>query len=370
MISKKSVKISAVGDISFGDHLLCLGYGVRSTIEGKGNNYIFSHVKDYFKDSDIIFGNMETVLSDKGLIDGNIESIVLRGGPEAITTLNNAGFNILNLANNHALQHGIGAFQETNELLKKNSISTVGIASYKKYSSIPIVKEIKGIKIGFLGYSFVEEDNYKGEPAYAIGRIDNITSDIIRLHKQVEFVVVSCHWGLELIDRPSIETIKTARTIVDSGADIILGHHPHVFQGIERYKHAIIFYSLGNFVFDLLWWKPSLETAIVEITLSKNKPIVYNINAMRINKNYQPVPLFDKEAERFASYLQIVTDKLINEAANFTDKTNLTYDSELARLERMLRFKKLIYLICHLHKQKLSHVNYIMKTKLRDFIRK
>jgi gamma-polyglutamate biosynthesis protein CapA len=364
-MSEKSIEIAAVGDISLGDHLLCLGFGVRSTIETKGHKFIFAYVKDTLKQSDIIFGNLEVVLSGHGLTKNKIESMVLRGQPEAINTLKNAGFNVLNIANNHSLQHGSVAFNETVHLLEKNFIDVVGLFYKNNFSTIPIIKEFKQIKIGFLGYSFVKEQYFKEEPLYSIGNIENIKGDIKRLQQQVDFVIVSCHWGMELIDRPSIDIIRLAREMVDSGANIIFGHHPHVFQGIEKYKDGIIFYSLGNFVFDLMWWEPCLQSAIIKIYLIKDNPITYNIIPVKINKIYQPVLLETNKTNKFLSYIEKTIDRISIDLDVYPDEICLKeYYKEVAKLENILKYKKTLYLISHLHKQKLLTLSYILKNKI------
>jgi len=122
-----SIKISFVGDMSFGDSLLCQGFGVCSVSRQKGANFLFAEVKNLLKQSDIIFGNMEGILSRHGENPNRLKSVDMRGDPECAYSLKQAGFTVLNIANNHSMQHGLSPFQETVELLQSLDIQVAGL---------------------------------------------------------------------------------------------------------------------------------------------------------------------------------------------------------------------------------------------------
>src|SRR5688500_6970833 len=117
----------AVGDISFGDHFVCASFGVDSMLRTKRNLDVFENVKAILRGRDIVFANLETVLSEAGLERARLDSMHMRGRPQYITQLESGGFNVMNVANNHMLQHGRRAFEETIELLKSHRILPVGL---------------------------------------------------------------------------------------------------------------------------------------------------------------------------------------------------------------------------------------------------
>ncbi|WDT72694.1 MAG: CapA family protein [Candidatus Manganitrophus sp.] len=230
----------------------------------------------------------------------------------------------------------------------------LGLAGEDDYSAAPVVHRIKDIKLGFLGYSFVRENYYGGRPLYALGDLGNVINDIKRLKREVDFVVVSCHWGLEIINRPSLHTIEMARAMIDHGADVIFGHHPHVFQAIERYKSGLIFYSLGNFVFDCLWEKEYVRSAIVKVTLQRGEKISYDLIPIRINSGYQPVPLTGSDEKAFLSYVSDISNKDYYDNYQDLEESCLNYYVEYNRCEKSAVYKKILFLMRRLHKVKFS----------------
>lgn len=286
-----AISLIAVGDISFGDSPKCLGFGVRSKIKTRGGDFIFEKIKDHL-DADILFGNLETILSDEGLIPYDFESEQMRGPVECIEVLSRVGFNVLNIANNHILQHGEKAFYDCIERLKKRNIKIVGLRGKDKYYSEPAIIDVKNKQIGILGYSF-EEDNLLGgfsDRGY-VACVDPeiVCSDVMELAKSVDFIIISLHWGLEFAVSPSIYLKEIARSIIDSGASIILGHHPHVLQCFDEYNDKVICYSLGNFVFDMKWNKLCTQSVIANFKISSSAKIDnFKLSSVRINNNYQP----------------------------------------------------------------------------------
>ena len=133
-----SLTIAVVGDICLSDHLLCYGFGVKSAVDKYGDEFIFKNIIPLLDDADIIFGNLECVLSNKGLKDNDIKSRLFRGKPEHISVLKKAGFNILNIANNHTMQYGCEAFIDMERLLLENSIDPLGVKGDDKYNSKPV----------------------------------------------------------------------------------------------------------------------------------------------------------------------------------------------------------------------------------------
>jgi poly-gamma-glutamate synthesis protein (capsule biosynthesis protein) len=254
-VEPPELRFIAVGDIM-------LGRGVAYWIEKKRSyEAAFEKVKPYIEVGDVIFGNLESPItsSTKGL-DPN-RKIVLRAKPEAITALTSTGFNLLSLSNNHILDHYEKGLFDTMELLDQNGIVHAGGGKNLDEARKLAIIEKNGLKIGLLAYTDMAEITFAGDPylSFAAGpeksgvaprKYEIIKEDIEKARGQVDLLAVSLHWGIEESFRITPEQVEFAHDLIDDGADIILGHHPHQFQGIEIYKGKPILYSLGNFIFD------------------------------------------------------------------------------------------------------------------------
>jgi len=289
--------LNAVGDICLGDSLISLGFGVRSTLQEEGNDHLWQFASHTMHEADFLFGNLECVLSDVGWKDTDPKSQYLRGAPKAIDALTQLRFDVLNVANNHTLQYGEPAWHETLRHVRDAGIEILGEAASRTsdasgYHSQPVILEKEGLRLGILGYSYEREQYFDQDPLYAVGVRGNILADMSRLKSQVDFVVISLHWGLEYMSHPSREMVNLAHELVDAGCDAILGHHPHVLQGVERYGRGVIAYSMGNFIFDKMWWRNCLHTAIARLTFtaSPNREVEIEMIPFEINHRFQPVP--------------------------------------------------------------------------------
>lgn len=152
-----TMTIYAVGDIMLGDHPICIGHGVGSKISKTGAIYPFLQVAPGLKNADIVFGNLEAVLSNSRMDKKRLGSVSMRAVPEAIEGLTYAGFNVLSLANNHALEHGEEPLSETMSILSENNIKYVGVDTGIAKAREPFIMHIKGIRIAFLAYCLVPD---------------------------------------------------------------------------------------------------------------------------------------------------------------------------------------------------------------------
>ena len=182
---KYGVILLSVGDIILGDHPYFLGIGVSSIIERK-KIFIFEKIVDILSQGDIVFGNLETVLSDYGK-KNSYESLMLRGNPYFVNQLKNSNFKVINIANNHIQQHGESHFYNTIDILKQNKIKITGIDNLQ-----PQIIESKGIKLGFFGYSLRPEEN-TSKVLYSQGNKKKIISDINRLKKKADYIIISLY---------------------------------------------------------------------------------------------------------------------------------------------------------------------------------
>jgi poly-gamma-glutamate synthesis protein (capsule biosynthesis protein) len=290
------IRLKAVGDIS---------------LKTKFNSHPFSKIKEALNYKDILFGNLETVLSTQDIKIERAHPLYI--DPGKVKYLKDAGFDILNVANNHIMDLGIEGLNETLDVLQTNNISFIG-ANNSKFSGSRIVIEKKDIKLGFLGYfEYGYENIQKG---YSINRISerSIVEDITSLKAYSDLVIVSLHWGVESVFYPHPEHIELARKLIDSGACAVLGHGPHVNQGIERYNNGLIAYSLGNFQFDFDHEKHEViatnkvsETIILTLNISRDGLESHEIIPVKIGRDYLPYLMELKQAEGYPGFINRIS---------------------------------------------------------------
>lgn len=282
---RKSATLMFVGDIM-------LSRGVEYAIEKQGNGdfkFPFLKIADFLKKANILFGNLEGPISDKGKRVGSIYSF--RDDPKAIEGLTFSGFNILSIANNHIFDYGRSAMEDTFSRLKDGGIDYVGGGFSEAEAHAPVIKEIKGAKIAFLAYTNLGSEYWsaKGENS-GINWLDgkNLKEDIALAKKDADLVIVSMHFGDEYQDSPNSEQKLISHSAIDFGADLVIGHHPHVIQPIEEYKGKYIAYSLGNFVFDQGFSEKTMKGLLLKV-LVENKKIKKIIPVeIKINQFFQP----------------------------------------------------------------------------------
>lgn len=281
----KPITLFFVGDIM-------LNRGVEWTINKYGKKdwkFPFLKVAEDLEKADILFGNLESPISDKGRKVGSIYSF--RVNPKAIEGLNYAGFDILSVANNHIFDYGRTAMEDTFLRLKQAGIDYVGGGFNEKEAHSPIIKEIKGTKIAFLAYTNLGSKNWE-----ATGKRSGISwlteerlvEDIKKTKKKSDIVVVSMHFGQEYQTKANSSQKLFARTAIDAGADLVVGHHPHVVQETEEYKGKYIAYSLGNFVFDQGFSEKTMQGLILKVLIEGDKIKEVIPIEIKINKFFQP----------------------------------------------------------------------------------
>jgi len=288
---KKTISVVLVGDIM-------LNRGVEYMMKTEGNGdfrFPFSKIAKDLKKADILFGNLEGPISDKGTKVGSIYSF--RAEPEAIEGLTFAGFNLISLANNHAFDYGREALEDCLAKLSKAGIDYVG-AGFNEGEAYggrtPVIKEIEGTKIGFLAYTNLGPESWKAsEKNSGIAWIsekdfEKIKKDIENAKSQADILIVSLHAGEEYAAEPTQFQIEFSKAAIDAGADLVIGHHPHVVQKSEKYKDKWIFYSLGNFVFDQSFSQETMRGKILEILIKDGKINELIPKKIEINNYFQP----------------------------------------------------------------------------------
>lgn len=248
------VHLMAVGDIMLARTI------ATDTIANNGPAAVFAAVAPILNEADLTVGNLECVLAEGGE-PVEPKAYTFRAPPIAADALQWGGFDVLSVSNNHALDYGYGALQETFALMANRNITPVGVAENEAAAHAPVIIERNGVRLAFLAYTEVlvesrsQFDTRSWEavgdaPGLAWADPERITVDVTAAKAQADVVIVFLHSGLEgRLDVFRMQKIP-ARAAIDAGAALVIGSHPHLLQPIEEYNGGLIVYSLGNFVFD------------------------------------------------------------------------------------------------------------------------
>lgn len=284
------VMISFAGDCTLGSFL-----GSTNTFANywkNGPEWYLGAVKPYFDISDMTFINLEGPLTDHP--QEREKEFSMRGEPKYVQILTYAGVDVVNLANNHVFDCGTTGFNDTLNLLKQNNIGYVGEG--RKY-----IMEKNGVTVGFLGYKWWGDKT-------AIK--NQVAKDIATLKETVDVVVVQYHWGDDKQHYANDVQIDMAHSAIDNGADVVVGAHPHVIQGIETYKGKTIAYSLGNFCFGANNNPPDKDSMVLMVTLDKlgnNTSVIVvpcKISSQNNVNDFRPTPQVGVEAYNIMKKLQ------------------------------------------------------------------
>ncbi len=241
--SVRRIQLLAVGDIN-------LGRAVGQEILKGDTLYPFAETGDSLQAYDLVFGNLESCLSEQnGETQNSKNNLIFTGPPAGGAALKKAGFDVVATANNHALDYGLEGWTETMENLERAGVTFVGTSRSPADLCGPVILERGGIRIAFLACTDVMNRPGEGWKRYVAAADSGVIARIRQARGVADLVILSYHGGEEYSDRPSRRTVDFARAAVEAGADIFLGHHPHVPYGIERWRGGLIVHSLGNFVF-------------------------------------------------------------------------------------------------------------------------
>jgi len=251
------VTLLAVGDI-----MLSRNVGSKMF---KFNDYTlpFSNTWELLMIADITFGNLESPFYNQG--PRSTQGMVFKAEPQAVEGLNLAGFDVLSLANNHTLNQGIKGLDYTLEYLAENDIQSIGAGRDFSEAHQPAIIIAEDTTFGFLAYSYADYNDSAGQQYVVAGLdIEQAKKDIKGVRDEVDILIVSMHAGTEYVTQPNWQQEGFARAVIEAGADLVIGHHPHWPQIIEQYQDKWIFYSLGNFVFDQEWSQETKEGLILQ----------------------------------------------------------------------------------------------------------
>ncbi len=253
--------------------------------------YPFLLIASTTRAADLAFANLENPVSNRGTRQGSEYSF--RAEPVgSINALQYAGFDLVNLANNHIWDYGRDAALDTMQYLRDAGISYIGFGRNYDEANTPVIKLVGDAKVAFLGYTEFYSKALWADDRLGLSEFvpDKIAKQIAEIKKsgQADIVVVSFHWGQEYQTKANAMQRHIAHQMIDAGADLVIGHHPHVPQEFEKYENGYIAYSLGNFVFDQNFSPDTKHGLMLKVTLVDKKVQSAEPIEIGFTKTYQP----------------------------------------------------------------------------------
>jgi poly-gamma-glutamate capsule biosynthesis protein CapA/YwtB (metallophosphatase superfamily) len=322
------VRILAAGDVM-------LGSWIDQVTRSKGWNYPFVQLDSIVNQADIFFCNLEAPFGTNGAAFE--KTYTFRVSPDLVQILAAGRINIVSLANNHMMDYGGEPLQTTIELLDKNNIYHSGAGLNLQEARKPARLAVKGKNISVACYSLTFPEEFWATDT-SVGTCFPSHSFVFRDFKKFKsdssILVVSFHWGGELQTMPKEYQIALAHQVIDAGADLIIGHHPHVIQGIEIYRGKVIAYSLGNFIFGS-YSESAKEGMLLEFwqgAAGIEKCRIYPLLVYNREVEFQPRLLVGESREKFFTYLQEISRELNPQPLVINDAGWLELKTELQNL--------------------------------------
>ena len=290
--------------VAGGDIMLSRGTGRH--IEEHGPEYPFEKIRDIIHDHDIAFANLESPISSRGRRFYPNKGIYFRADPSVVDGLLFSGFDVFSLGNNHSLDWGAIALQDTIALLRSNGFSFSGAGSTWQEAFQPAVFEVEGSRVAIISindiYPFEVGQDHGVTMMTLTYDSNTLQREIRKIEKNYDIIIASVHAGIEYIEKPEPVKIEMMRNLIDYGVDVVIGHHPHVIQGIEAYGNGLIAYSLGNLIFDQAWSRETSLGLLLEICFYKNRPIYYYPRVVFIDDSQARI-IDDEESKSIISTL-------------------------------------------------------------------
>lgn len=300
-----TMSVTLVGDCTIGtDPAFGYDRSFTSVFDAldKDYGYFFRGVKDVVYYDDLTIANLETTFTET--TKRAVKRFNFKGSKEYANILTQGSVEAVNIANNHIYDFLEVGYKDTVDTLEEIKMDYYGEGKY-------LIKEVKGIKIGLIGYYVIDNPNI----------YEDVEKGLKYLKEQnVDLIFVTYHWGIERAYKQNQEQVDLAHWTVDNGADLIIGHHPHVTQGIEKYKDKYIVYSLANFVFggnknpddkDSFIFQINFDLHNGKVIGDKVSVIPVTVSSKKNVNDYQPQILSGTEKER-------VLNKILKSSVNFT----------------------------------------------------
>lgn len=385
VLYRKSLSIKAVGDIAPGDSSIS-GLGICALTKRYGCDFLFQEMRQKLGNSDLLIANLEGVISQRSLTN----DLRLCGLPGMARALRRLGFDVLSLANNHAFDHGPDILKETILHCENVGIKVCGLLGASDYYSQPLIIEKNLVTVGILAYNWIglenagdigkyiatvedgivnyswKRDSAKDRKARTIIKEKNkhVISDLRKLRDDVDILILMPHWGYEWTIYPPYGVVLEARSFIQAGADLIIGSHPHIPQGLETYNNGLIIYSLGNFLFDSVSDKFKYGM-MLECEISPGSIDNYSLHFVKRDDKFRPEPVSDEEAAENMLIINKSSRAITSDRAEQLLDDDLIYH-EFERQYNNLKYQKVIFLLKNL----LRHPFLIKPTfdKILNFI--
>ena len=296
-VAGETMHMIAVGDVM-------LDRALGAAISNGNLDYPFAHVAELLRSADVAAANVESALGDVG--ERAEKSYTFRAPPAAAASLARAGFDVVTLANNHALDYGPSALTQGISLLQSAGIKSVGAGENAAAARTPALITKNGITLAILGYVHVPVE---GRPPYfdtqswaatettpglAWANPEQIRTDVAAAGRQADHVVVFLHSGYEYVPAPSEPQKAAAHAAVNAGASLVIGHHAHILQGVEFLESGVIVFGLGNFAFTI---DGAPETALLNVWLDHDSVRQIEFVPAIVGKDGQPRLAQGEEAD-------------------------------------------------------------------------
>jgi poly-gamma-glutamate synthesis protein (capsule biosynthesis protein) len=302
------IHLAAVGDIMLDRRL---GNAINQGMVA----FPFFEVASILTTADIAVGNLESAIGDVGIAAQ--KSYTFRAPSRATEALAIAGFDLLTLANNHAVDYGQEALLNTIYLLNQKGISTVGAGIDVEKAHLPYVTKVRGVNVVFLGYVSVpyEASGFNAqswsakidEAGVAWADPEQIFEDVKKAQEIAQVVIVSLHSGVEFVPEPDSNQLAAAEAAVRGGADLVIGHHTHVLQGLSFQGTSVVAFGLGNFAFDM---EADPRSVILNVWLDKDGVRQVELIPIIVQPGGQPRLAVPGEAEEIRGQVYMLTSDL------------------------------------------------------------
>ena len=258
---------------------IMLSRGTHRYIDLFGPGYPFEGIRDEILGHDIAFANLESPISSRGTRFYPNKGIYFRADPSVVDGLLFSGFDVFSLGNNHSLDWGAAALQDTMAILKQNGFGFSGAGVTWHDAFQPAVIDVNGTTVAIISingiYPFEVREGGKQTMRTLTYDADMLQQEIRTLEKKYDILIASVHAGVEYIHEPEPVKVDMMRNLIEDGIDVVLGSHPHVIQGIEVYGDGLIAYSLGNLIFDQKWSHETSLGLLLEICFFQGRPLYY-----------------------------------------------------------------------------------------------
>jgi len=285
---------------------IMLSRGTERFLELYGSQYPFEKIRDEIYKHDVAFANLESPISSKGTRFQPNKGIYFRADPAFIAGLTFGGFDVLSLGNNHSLDWGVSALEDTMTLLEDSGIAYSGAGETWDEAFRPAVLDVGGVSVALISindiYPFKVNDATGGSMQTLTYDKHRLAKEIKILREKYDIIIASVHAGVEYIREPEPSKVEMMRSLINCGVDVVLGSHPHVIQDIEVYGEGLIAYSLGNLIFDQGWSRSTSLGLLLEVGFLDTRPVYYYPQVVYI-QNAQAHILKNEESRTIVRYI-------------------------------------------------------------------